>query len=82
MLPPIVDLSMVESGVIMSCPGSDSIMLRGISLDGDPPWTGATPGSPCHLAEKLEGAFASAKIRKVKDSVSRDYPYQGYQRKV
>jgi len=82
MLLPKGDFLMVKRGIIMLCPIGNGIVLRGIGLHDDPPWTGTTSSPSRHLAKKLKGALTSTKVREVKDSVSGDYAHQGYLRKV
>ena len=75
MLPPIIDFLLVKGNIVMSCTGSNGVMLRRICLDDDLSWTGAPPRSPRYLANELEGAFTSTKVREMKDGVSGDYSH-------
>ena len=76
-LPSVAYFLVVESSVVMPGTGRNGLVLRGIGLDNDPPWTGATPCPARHLAKKLEGAFAGTKVRKVEDRGGGDYPDPG-----
>jgi len=81
-LPSMADFSLIQSGVVMLCCHRNGIMLRGIGLNNNPPRVGTAPRPPCYLAKELKGALTGTEVRKMKNGIGRDYPYQGDQREV
>jgi hypothetical protein len=74
MLTPIADFTLVKGGIIVLC-CTNSIVLRGIGLDNNPPRPYPPSRPPPHLTQELESALTSPKIWEVEAGVGRDYPY-------
>ena len=72
----------VKSFIVMATGSLDAKVLWGIGLDDDFATQDATSGSPSHLCQQLESAFAGAEIRQVQCDICCNDTYQRHQRQI